>query len=87
MSSAKTGIEVNVIQWNNGTPREVAITFHDLDQMVTIKPDDARTLAFLLMECADHIQPPFEESQESKDIFGPYEDEDDGTDEDGEDEK
>jgi hypothetical protein len=82
---SKTGIEVQVIDWKNG-PREVAVHFKDLGQLLTLNADGARNLAFLLMECADFIEPPFnntdepafEEStseDESVSFFGPYEDE------------
>lgn len=73
-----TGIEVQVVDWNTGA-REVAIHFRDLGQLVTLNAEGARSLAFLLMECADFIKPPFdgesgEESSESEEFFGPYSD-------------
>ena len=74
-----TGIEVQVVDWNTGA-REVAIHFKDLGQLLTINAEGARSLAFLLMECADFIEPPFTdgappENDESVAIFGPYDDE------------
>jgi hypothetical protein len=51
--------------------------------MVTFNADAARNLAFMLMECADFLQPPFdsqpesdESNEESESLFGPYESED-----------
>lgn len=89
-----TGIEVQVVDWNTGA-REVAIHFKDLGQLLTLNAEGARALAFLLMECADFIEPPFsggEPSQEdeSVSIFGPYDDsvlQDDEDDEEDEDEE
>lgn len=78
-SSSRTGIEVNVIDWNNGS-REVAIHFKDLNQMVTLNAESARNLSFVLMECADFLEPPFTEeaaNPESVSLFGPYEPESD----------
>lgn len=50
--------------------------------MLTLSADGARSLAFLLMECSDFIEPPFkndpdpEESEdESVSFFGPYDEE------------
>jgi hypothetical protein len=76
----KTGIEVQVIDWKEG-PREVAIHFKDLGQLLTLNADGARNLAFLLMECADFIEPPFtpdasdESESDSISFFGPYDEE------------
>jgi hypothetical protein len=78
---SKTGVEVSVIDWKNGEPYQVAVHFKDLGQMLTLSADGARSLAFLLMECADFVEPPFtgnedptsEESEdESISFFGPY---------------
>ena len=91
MEETPTGIEVQVVDWNTGA-REVAIHFKDLGQLLTLNADGARNLAFLLMECADFIEPPFDgqpakipsqEDSESISIFGPYSDEmlQDGSDE------
>ena len=90
-----TGIEVQVVDWNTGA-REVAIHFKDLGQLLTLNAEGARALAFLLMECADFIEPPFSggepshEENESVSIFGPYDDsvlQDDEDDEEDEDEE
>jgi len=68
-----SNVEINVIQWPDGN-QEVAVYFHDFDIMLTLTPDSARTLAFVLTECADFVKPPFEEDDaESKLFFGPYE--------------
>ena len=81
-----TGIAVQVVDWNTGA-REVALHFKDLGQLLTLNAEGARNLAFLLMECADFIEPPFsdepppasqnveENSEESLSIFGPYDEE------------
>ncbi len=53
------GIEVNVIDWKSGRGMEVAVVFTEDGNMVTISPENARTLAFMLMQCADFISPPF----------------------------
>jgi hypothetical protein len=79
-NNPKTGVQVKVIQWTDGR-EEIALHIYDLDQMVTFSAESARHLAFLLMECADHIEPPFvepspEENDESIALFGPYESED-----------
>jgi len=82
VAESQTGIEVQVVDWNNGA-REVAVHFKDLGQMLTLNAEGARSLAFLLMECADFIEPPFtdspsapEESQEENEsFFGEYDDE------------
>ena len=75
---SNTGIEVSVVDWNNGS-REVAIHFKDFGQMLTLNAEGARNMAFLLMECADFIEPPFVESappttdeSEFPSIFGSY---------------
>jgi hypothetical protein len=81
---SQTGIEVQVVDWNNGA-REVAIHFKDFGQLLTLNANGARNLAFMLMECADFIEPPFnsksdstsvetDESADSVSIFGPYDD-------------
>ena len=88
---SQTGIEVQVVDWNNGA-REVAIHFKDLGQMLTLNAEGARSLAFLLMECADFIEPPFNSDsptpveaapEEEDSFFGSY-GEDELEDEDGE---
>jgi hypothetical protein len=80
----KTGIEVNVVDWKDGNPREVAIHFRDFDQMITMNAEGARSLAFLLVECADFIEPPFvddevalchlpdKDNEEEESFFGAY---------------
>ena len=64
-----------VVEGTDGT-RDVAICFLDFDQMITFSAEHSRELAFLLMECADFIDPPFADkpNEESMAIFGPYED-------------
>ena len=73
--AAQTGIEVNVVDWD-GSGQEVAIHFKDLGQLLTLNAEGARSLAFLLMECADFIEPPFktdpESAESSESFFGPY---------------
>ena len=89
MADKPTGIEVQVIDWKNGS-REVAIYFRDFNQMLTLNPEGARRMAFILMECADYLEPPFAEpgeinpndDSESVSLFGPYEAEDDDDEED-----
>lgn len=82
--SKPTGLEVNVVQWQDGR-REVAINFKDFNQLITLDAEGAKHLAFMLMECADFLQPPFsEDTEESIAIFGSYEPEED---EDGEEEE
>lgn len=77
MNEIRTGININVVEETDGT-RNVAIHFHDLQRMVVITPESARQIAFLLMECADFVNPPFEaDSEESRAVFGPYEPTDD----------
>jgi hypothetical protein len=85
---SETGIEVQVVDWNTGA-REVAIHFKDLGQLLTLDAEGARSLAFLLMECADFIEPPFDserptpsepesfDSESEDSFFGPYDDEED----------
>lgn len=93
-NNPNSGIEVKAIQWTDGT-EEVVIHILDLDKMVTLTPEGARSLAFLLMETADYIEPPFgdptveEENFESLACFGPYETEfvEEDADEPGEDEE
>jgi hypothetical protein len=71
------GIAVNVIQTSSGR-QAVAISMPDFDQMLVLTPESSRDLAFLLVRCADYINPPFAEeppSPESLAIFGPYEEE------------
>jgi hypothetical protein len=91
MAEIPTGIEVQVISWNDGS-RDVAIYFRDFNQMLTLNPDGARRMAFLLMECADFLEPPFAEplaegeidpndESESVALFGPYDNEADEDDE------
>ena len=69
--AAQTGIEVNVVDWD-GSGQEVAIHFKDLGQLLTLNAEGARSLAFLLMECADFIEPPFKDSEPASDesFFG-----------------
>ena len=96
MAEKPTGIEVQVVSWNDGS-RDVAIYFCDFNQMLTLNPDGARRMAFLLMECADFLEPPFgdppaegeinpNDESESVALFGPYdeaeEDEEDPEEED-----
>lgn len=88
---SQTGIEVTVIEWKNGE-REIAIHLKDLEKLVTISAASARDLSFLLMECADFINPPFgastvspviesdTDSSESISFFGPYEEDDESED-------
>jgi hypothetical protein len=52
-------IEINVVDWKNGSGQEVSILFRDINHMITISSESAKTLAFMLMECADFIDPPF----------------------------
>lgn len=61
MQAQNTGVTVQVIDWKNGDAPEVAIEFKDLDQMLTINAASARELAFLLLKCADFIEPPFQD--------------------------
>lgn len=56
--STSTGIEVKVIDWKNGK-REIAVHLVNHDIMLTLDTSVARDFAFMLMECADFIQPPF----------------------------
>lgn len=65
-----TDIEIHVIKYHNGSPQQVALYFKSLDQLITVDPDSARSLAFCLMECADFIQPPFLEDSEEDSIYG-----------------
>lgn len=58
-----TGIEVNVIDWNDGN-RQVAVNFLDFNQMITFTAEGARNFAFRLMECADFLEPPFGEDKD-----------------------
>ena len=84
MAESQTGIEVNVVDWNNGA-REVAVHFKDLGQMLTLNAEGARSLAFCLMECADFIEPPFTDKppapveapteEDDDSFFGEYDDE------------
>jgi hypothetical protein len=72
-----SGLEVKVVDWSDGN-REVAIYFLDFNQMITLSVESARTLAFLLTECSDFIQPPFnisdtDPTNETESFFGPYE--------------
>jgi len=80
----KTGLEIKIIEWPDQS-RHVAVHFLVIDQMVTMNAESAKHLAFLLMQCADFIDPPFSDANpESESIFGPYEpqnEEDDGEDE------
>ena len=85
--SSKQSIEINVIDWKNGQ-RHVAIFIPELDQMVAITAESARTMAFHLMECADFIEPPFKDTpllagvshelsgDEEESFFGPDLDDD-----------
>jgi hypothetical protein len=75
----KSRIQINVIDWGKGN-RNVAVYFVDLNQMVTMEAESARTFAFALMECADYLEPPFAEpggvidpndNSESELFFGP----------------
>ena len=61
VTKKNTGIEVQVVNWHNGEPQEVAIHFIDLDKMLTLTPEAARNFAFCLMQCADFIEPPFQD--------------------------
>ena len=72
--SDKTGIEVKVVDWKNGTSPEVAIFFIERDEMFTVSADGARHLAFMLMECADYIVPPFDTSETQDEDYTPDED-------------
>ena len=81
MAESQTGIEVNVVDWNNGK-REVCVHFKDLGQLVSLNAEGARAMAFCLMECADFIEPPFtdapapvEEPEDDESFFGEYDDE------------
>jgi hypothetical protein len=81
-----SGIEVSVIDYQGR--RSIACTLYDLNQMVLLTPQAAKEMAFLLVKCADFVEPPFDEgpSEDSLAIFGPYEDDlDDEEDEDDED--
>lgn len=62
----KSGIEIQVINWNNGQPLEVAVSLLDFDQMITLSPAAARDFAFHLMQCADKIDPPFADMEDEK---------------------
>jgi hypothetical protein len=75
VAESQTGIEVNVVDWNNGA-REVAVHFKDLGQMLTLNAEGARSLAFCLMECADFIEPPFTDKPPAPVVEAPAEDED-----------
>jgi hypothetical protein len=67
-------LEVNVIKYPD-RQMEVAIFLPDFNQMmVVLSPEAARTMAFSLVQCADHIEPPFGED-ESDSFFGPYDEE------------
>ena len=83
MAPKKT-VEINAVELTNGE-REVAIFIPGIDSMILLSPNAARMMAFRLVECADFIQPPFDENQpaalppgdtpedESESLFGPYE--------------
>lgn len=80
-------LEVNVIKTPDHS-MEVAIFMPDFNKMVILSPEAARTMAFSLMQCADHIQPPFDgfgvdmSEPDEESFFGQYdEDEDEDTDE------
>jgi hypothetical protein len=81
-------LEVNVIKTPDHS-MEVAIFMPDFNKMVILSPEAARTMAFSLMQCADHIQPPFDgfgqvdlsEPDDERSIFE-FDDEDDEDDED-----
>ncbi len=84
-NEGSSGVQVNVLEWKDGT-REVGVYLKAFDQMISVDANGARNLAFLLMECADFIEPPFEtratqteegipdDDSESVAFFGPYED-------------
>jgi len=89
----KRKVEINVIDWKNGEPREVSISFPDLNQMLTISAEGARSMAFMLMQCADYIDPPFGEQvsalppgddDNEESFFGPYPSENEEDDEEDE---
>ena len=65
--SDRSGVEINVVDWDDGEGQEVAIQLKDLNQLMTISADGARQMAFMLMECADFIDPPFGEGSENTD--------------------
>ena len=68
----KTGLEIKVIERVDKS-RFVAIHFLAIDQTVVMDADSTKHLAFLLMQCADYIDPPFSDANpESESIFGPY---------------
>jgi hypothetical protein len=53
-----TGISIKVLDWKDGH-KDIALYFEDFDQMVTLSPTNAKEMAFLLVQCADFIEPPF----------------------------
>lgn len=64
MTYKNTGVEVQVVNWHNGEPQEVAIHFIDLNKMLTFSAEGARHFAFCLMQCADFIEPPFQDLED-----------------------
>ncbi len=50
-------IEIKVIELNE--QQQVAIHIIEMNKMILLSYDNARSLAFKLMECADFIDEPF----------------------------
>jgi hypothetical protein len=61
MESHKESISVSVVNWNDETGQAVSVFLRDLDIAFALTPEGARHLAFLLMECADYMEPPFQD--------------------------
>jgi hypothetical protein len=70
MESVSKGLNIRVVEHDG--KQAIAMFLYDIEQMILLSPESAKMIAFHLVNCADFVEPPFQNSGSPTGFFAAY---------------